>query len=378
MEKLKPIGGKIWTKPFQVLTVLAVIGVVFLIKRFVFGLGDVTGLNDGYPWGLWIVYDVVTGTAIACGGYAMAALVYIFNKGEYHPLVRSALAVSVLGYTLASFAIIFDVGRYWQLYNVFMPDYFNPHSAMFEVASCISLYIIVMWIEFSPAFLERFNKPKLLKIVNKLMFIFIGLGVLLPTMHQSSLGTLMIAAGEKLSPLFQTMFLPLLFLITAITMGYAIVIFESLFSSYGLKRPAETAMLSKLAKTIPWLIAVFFILRLGDIIYRGAFGLIFKFDLASIMFWIEMLMMGYAMVVLFSEANRKSTQKLFITAIVMVLAGALYRFDTFIVVFSPGHGYHYFPAFQEIMITVGVIAMEIMAYLVVIKRLPVLPEVKHA
>ena len=378
MEKLKPIGGKIWTKPFQVLTVLAVIGVVFLIKRFVFGLGDVTGLNDGYPWGLWIVYDVVTGTAVACGGYAMAALVYIFNKGEYHPLVRSALAVSVLGYTLASFAIIFDVGRYWQLYNVFMPDYFNPHSAMFEVASCISLYIIVMWIEFSPAFLERFNKPKLLKIVNKLMFIFIGLGVLLPTMHQSSLGTLMIAAGEKLSPLFQTMFLPLLFLITAITMGYAIVIFESLFSSYGLKRPAETAMLSRLAKTIPWLIAVFFILRLGDIIYRGAFGLIFKFDLASIMFWIEMLMMGYAMVVLFSEANRKSTQKLFITAIVMVLAGALYRFDTFIVVFSPGHGYHYFPAFQEIMITVGVIAMEIMAYLVVIKRLPVLPEVKHA
>ena len=257
MEKLKPIGGKIWTKPFQVLTVLAVIGVVFLIKRFVFGLGDVTGLNDGYPWGLWIVYDVVTGTAVACGGYAMAALVYIFNKGEYHPLVRSALAVSVLGYTLASFAIIFDVGRYWQLYNVFMPDYFNPHSAMFEVASCISLYIIVMWIEFSPAFLERFNKPKLLKIVNKLMFIFIGLGVLLPTMHQSSLGTLMIAAGEKLSPLFQTMFLPLLFLITAITMGYAIVIFESLFSSYGLKRPAETAMLSKLAKTIPWLLLYF-------------------------------------------------------------------------------------------------------------------------
>jgi len=378
MEKLKPIGGKIWTKPFQVLTVLAVLSLILLVKRFAFGLGNTTGLNDGYPWGLWIVYDVVTGTAIACGGYAMAALVYIFNKGEYHPLVRSALAVSVLGYTLASFAIIFDVGRYWQLYNVFMPDYFNPHSAMFEVASCISLYIIVMWIEFSPAFLERFNKPKLLKIVNKLMFIFIGLGVLLPTMHQSSLGTLMIAAGEKLSPLFQTMFLPLLFLITAITMGYAIVIFESLFSSYGLKRPAETAMLSKLAKTIPWLIAVFFVLRLGDIIYRGAFGLIFKFDLASIMFWIEMLMMGYSMVVLFSEANRKSTQKLFITAMVMVLAGALYRFDTFIVVFSPGHGYHYFPAFQEIMITVGIIAMEIMAYLVVIKRLPVLPEVKHA
>lgn len=378
MDTLKPIGGKIWTRPFKILTVLAAISAILIIKRFVFGLGNVTNLNDGYPWGLWIVYDVVTGTAIACGGYAMAALVYIFNRGAYHPLVRSALAVSMFGYTLAIVSIYIDVGRYWQLHNVFLPNYYNPHSVMFEVATCVSLYVVVMWIEFSPAILAEWRWKKLLKIVNRLMFVFVALGVLLPTLHQSSLGALMIAAGEKLSPLYQTMFLPLLFLITAIGMGYAIVIFESIFSSVGLNRPIETPLLSRISALIPWLMAFFLLLRIGDILFRGHFGLIFKFDLASIMFLIETILIAYAMIVLFSKENRQDPRQLFIASFAMVFAGALYRFDTFIVVFNPGHGYKYFPAFQEIMITVGIIAMEIMAYLIFIKRLPVLPAVKHA
>lgn len=378
MDKLKPIDGKIWTTPFKILTVLAVISIILILKRFLFGLGNVTNLNDGYPWGLWIVYDVVTGTAIACGGYAMATLVYIFNKGKYHTLVRSALLVSMFGYTLAIVSIYIDVGRYWQLHNVFLPNYFNPHSIMFEVALCVSLYVVVMWLEFSPAILQKLQKKKLLKLVNRVMFVLIALGVLLPTLHQSSLGALMIVAGEKLSPLYQTMFLPLLFLMTAITMGYSIVIFESLFASVGLKRPMETSLLAKISGIIPWLLALFLALRFGDIIVRGQFGLIFSFNLASIMFLIETAMFVFPMVVLFRASNRYDERKLFVASLVMVLAGALYRFDTFIVVFNPGHGYHYFPALQEIMITVGIIAMEIMGYLWFVKRFPVLPEVKHA
>jgi Ni/Fe-hydrogenase subunit HybB-like protein len=378
MENLKPIGGKLWTKPFQILTVLAVISIILILKRFFFGLGNVTNLNDGYPWGLWIVYDVVTGTAIACGGYAMAALVYIFNRGEYHPLVRSALLVSMFGYTLAIVSIYIDVGRYWQLHNVFLPNYYNPHSIMFEVALCVSLYVVVMWLEFSPAILQKLQKKKLLKLVNRVMFALIALGVLLPTLHQSSLGALMIVAGEKLSPLYQTMFLPLLFLLTAITMGFSIVIFESLFASVGLKRPMETPLLARISGIIPWLLAIFLALRFGDIIVRGQFGLIFSLDLASVMFLIETAMFAYPMIVLFRTANRYDERKLFVASLLMVLAGALYRFDTFIVVFNPGHGYHYFPAFQEIMITVGIIAMEIIGYRWFVKRFPVLPEVKHA
>ena len=378
MEKFKPLGGKIWTRPFQILTVFAVFSAILLIRRFLFGLGAVTALNDGYPWGLWIVYDVVTGTAIACGGYAMAILVYILNRQKYHPLIRSALVASLFGYTLAGLAIFIDVGRYWQLYNVFLPAYANLNSVMFEVASCIALYIFIMWLEFSPVLFDRLNMPKLKNVTRKLMFLFIGLGVLLPTMHQSSLGSLLIAAGEKLSPLWQTMFLPLLFLITAITLGYAIVVFESLFSSVNFKRPLEIPMLAGLAKIIAGLLLVFLVIRFGVIIWNGNFALIFKGDLNSIMFLIESVLFVIPVVLLLSEVRRRQAHILFLSAVSALFAGILYRFDAFLIAFSPGHGYHYFPSFQEIMITVGIISLELMLYLIFVKKLPVMPVVKHA
>jgi Ni/Fe-hydrogenase subunit HybB-like protein len=379
MHEFKPLGGKIFTKPFKVLLVFALIGIYFIIKRYFFGIGAVSNLNDGYPWGLWIVYDVVTGTAIACGGYAMAMLVYIFNRGQYHPMIRSALLASMFGYTLAGVSIYIDVGRWWQLHQIFMPQYANLNSVMVEVAVCVATYVFVMWIEFSPTFFEgKAGNEKTLKILNKVMFFFIALGVLLPTMHQSSLGSLMIVAGQKLSPLWQSgALLPLLFLITAITMGYAIVIFESIFSALGLKRPMETDMLAKISAIIPKLLLVFLIIRFGDLIWRGAFSDM-AFDLKSIMFIFENVLYIYPVVVLFSAAKRRIPKYLFLSAVSMLLAGAVYRFNTFLIGFNPGGGYHYFPAFSEIMITVGIIAIEIMAYLVFVKKFPVLPDMKHA
>ena len=378
MSELKPVKGKIFTLPFFILLILSVIAIPFIVKRFMYGLGAVSNLSDGYPWGMWIVYDVVTGTAIACGGYAMAIMVYVFNKGQYHPLVRSALLASMFGYTLASVSIFFDVGRYWQMYNIFLPWYSNTNSVMFEVAACIATYVFVMWLEFSPAFFEKPGSEKTLKKINSVMFIFIALGVLLPTMHQSSLGSLMIIAGDKLSGLWQTGFLPLLFLISAIMMGFGMVIFESMFSSVHLKRPLETSLLSKLSGVIPKLLIVFLIIRFGDLIFKGNLGLIFSFNFQSLMFIIENLLFIYPLIILSSKEKRDQSKYLFLSAASLVLAGAVYRFDTFLVGFNPGVNFHYFPSFAEIMITVGIISVEIMAYLIFIKTLPVLPDVKHA
>ena len=378
MHQSKALGGPIWTKPFKILTVFAVIGAILILKRYILGLASVSNLNDGYPWGLWITYDVVTGTAIACGGYAMALLVYIFNRGQYHPLVRSALLASMFGYTLAGVSIYVDVGRWWQLHNIFLPWYANTNSVMFEVAFCVATYVMVMWIEFSPAFFEgRPGQEGKLKMINRFMILFIALGVLLPTMHQSSLGSMMIISGDKLSALWQTMFLPLLFLLTAVGMGYGMVVFESMFSSVGFKRPLETPLLSKLAVLIPRLLVAFFVIRFADLIWRGALGELMSFNLNTVMFIIENLIYLYAMIVLWSEEKRKMPNKLFAGAVAMVLAGALYRFNAYMIAYDPGNGYSYFPAFQEIMITVGIIAMEIMAYLVFVKKFPVLPDVKH-
>ena len=378
MHAPEPLGGKIFTKPFKTMMVIAIVAFVLLAVRFLFGIGAVTNLSHGYPWGLWIVYDVVTATAISCGGYSIALIVYIFNKGEYHPLVRSALLASMFGYTLAGFAIFVDIGRYWQMYNIFLPGYANVNSVMFEVAFSISIYIFVMWIEFSPTFLEAAKKHTALKNIKKVMFVFIALGVLFPTMHQSALGTLMVVAGDKLSALWQTGWLPLLFLITAISMGFAIVVFESIFSSITFKRPFETPLLSKLAGVMPKLLILFFIVRFGDIFWRGAFGEALRFDLNAIMFWVENLIFLYAIITLMPAEKRNQTKYLYRGAVALIIAGALYRFDVFIVAFNPGAGWHYFPSASEIIITVGMICIELMAYLVIVKKFSVLPKVEHA
>jgi len=379
MSKNKALGGKIITKPFIILAILVGIAGVLLVKRFIFGIGSVTNLSDGYPWGMWIVYDVLVGTAIGCGGYVMAILVYIFNKGKYHPLVRPAVLTSVFGYTMAGFSILIDVGRYWQLYNIFLPWHVNLNSIMFEVAFCVATYVLVLWIEISPVFLEKFNKTKALGFMNKILFIFIAIGVLLPTMHQSTLGTLMVIAGSKLSALWQTGWLPVLFLISSILMGYAIVVFESLYSSVGFKRPFETPVLAKISKLMAWLVVVYLGFRFGDLIWRGELGLIFTDGWAnSIMFIIENLLFIIPMVILFSEKHRQSTKSLFLAAIALVLAGSVYRFDAFLVGFDPGVGWHYWPSASELLITIGIIAAEIMAYLVFVKWLPVLPNIKHS
>jgi Ni/Fe-hydrogenase subunit HybB-like protein len=378
MNEYMPLGGKILTRPFKIMMLIAGIAVVLIIKRFIFGLGSVTNLNDGYPWGLWIVYDVVVGTAIACGGYAMALLVYVFNRFQYHPLIRSALLASMFGYTLAGISVCLDLGRWWQLHNIFLPGYMNTNSIMLEVAICIALYVMVMWIEFSPTFFEYKHQEKTLKRINKYMFVFLGLGILLPTMHQSSLGTLMVIAGDKLSPLWQTSFLPLLFLITAITMGYAMVIFESIYSSIGFHRPFENTMLARISAFIPKLIGLFLVFRIGDLLWRDQIGTIFSSGSKSVTFLVENILFIVPVIILSKGARRVRTHHLFLSAVTIILAGALYRFNTFLIGFSPKGGYQYFPAVSEIMITLGIISIEIMAYIFFIKKFPILPRFKHA
>ncbi len=378
MTESKPLGGKIFTMPFLVFAALAAISGILLLKRFIFGLGSVTNISDGYPWGIWIAYDVVTGTAIACGGYAMALLVYIFNREEYHELVRPALMASMFGYTLAGVSIFFDVGRWWQAYNLFLPWFSQVNSVMFEVALCVTLYIFVLWIEFSPTFMEWLKAHNLKKTANRLMFIFIAVGVLLPTMHQSSLGTLMVIAGRKVSPLWQSGFIPLLALISAITMGYAIVIFESIVSALALNREMETPILSKLSGLMPWLIGFYLIIRFADVIGRGQLGLAFTGNLKGNMFIIENILFILPLIFLSSSRNRIRPKMLFISAILMLLAGSVYRFDLFLVAFDPGSGWRYFPALSEIMITLGIISAEILGYMIFVKKLPVLPEIEHA
>lgn len=366
------------TPPFLLLGVFAAIALVLLGVRFVSGIGSVTNLNGGYPWGVWVVYDIVVGTALACGGYALAVTVYVFNNGRYHPLIRTALLTSLIGYGFAAFGAFVDMGRWWNFYNILLPWQVNTNSVMLEVALCVFLYVMVLAIEFLPTVLEKHKAQVWQKKLNSVLFFFIALGILLPTMHQSSLGSFLIAMGWKVHPLWQTLELqPLLAVLSAFTMGFAIVIFEASVAAVGFKRQPETPLLVGLGRIIVALTAAFLVVRFAALAMAGKLGLIFTFDLGSLMFLIETALFIYPVVILMSPARRANGRNLLYAAVSMMLAGALYRFDAFIITFNPGAGYSYFPALPEILITVGMVAMEIMAFLFIIKQYPVLAREEH-
>lgn len=378
-----PLGGPVLTRGTRVLVALAVIGVAAMVFRFAAGLGGATALNDGYPWGLWIAFDVVTGTALGCGGYAVALLVYVLNKGEFHPAVRPALLTGALGYSLAAVSILLDVGRPWLLHRVpLYVNHWNYNSALFEVALCVMTYVAVLWIEVSPSFLEEWKKgpaglkkslgDNFLPVVEKALPFVIALGLLLPTMHQSSLGTLMLLSGKKLHALWSTPLLPLLFLISCLAMGYAVVVFESTLSSVAFKRPREGKMLAGLGKVVVPFLWAWAGIRLVDIVLRGKLALFAKPDGYVLLFLVEMALIVVPAVMLASPERRADAGALFRAALLMILAGTLYRIDTFIVAFRPGAQYAYFPSLAEILATVGIVAIEILAYVFFVKRFPIL------
>jgi Ni/Fe-hydrogenase subunit HybB-like protein len=372
-----PVGGNLFNGATFVCGVLIAIMIAILAVRFVFGLGAVTNLNDGYPWGIWVVVDVVIGSAFACGGFSVAMLVYIFNKGQYHPLVRPALLASLFGYTLAGVGVLFDLGRWWNFWHIFWPGYANPNSVMFEVAVCISAYIVVMWLEFSPAFFEKWGMVDAKKKLNKVLFFLVALGTVLPMMHQSSLGTLIVVMGVQINPLWQTKLIPLLFLLTAVVIGYGVVLFESCVAASAYRRKIELHLLEPLAKVMLIMLGAFLVVRFGDLLVRGAIGHAFKGNLAALAFWVEMLCFIAPFAIIGTPGARRNPAKLFLAGSAIMLGGILMRLNAFLIGYDTGvgvdTGWRYFPSVPELMVTIGMFAIEVLGYIIITRRFPVLP-----
>jgi Ni/Fe-hydrogenase subunit HybB-like protein len=375
-----PVGGRLMTRPFMVLLAVAAVGAAVALYRFVNGIGSVSNLSNGYPWGVWIAIDVVVGTAIGCGGYAVGILVYILNKGQYHPLVRPAVLTSLLGYGLAVIAVVIDLGRFWSLWKVPLFVWRWSHSPQLEVALCVAAYAMVLLIELSPALFEKWRAGATssskrfaegaLRFLDKNFFWILSLGLLLPTMHQSSLGTMMLLPGPKVHPLWFTPWLPLLFLVNCIIMGFAVVTLEATFSAAAFGRPRETKMLAALLQVGAWVALGWAAFRVIVVAVSGKLGY-----LASgygVAFLAEVGLLAIAGLMLLSEERRNQPVWQVRAAIIMLLGGILHRVNTYLIAFRPGSHFSYFPAVPELLITFGIIAAEVAIYIAVVKTLPIL------
>jgi Ni/Fe-hydrogenase subunit HybB-like protein len=360
MERINKVKFVLW--------IIVGVASAVAITRFMFGLGATTNLTDNTPWGFWIGFDVMGGVALAGGGFVLASFNYIFRKHAFHPVTRAAILTAFLGYVAVAVGLLFDLGLPWNIWHAII--YWNPHSPLFEVAWCVMLYLTVLFMEFIPVVLEKYPRIPLLKKIHdalvKVKIPLVILGIMLSTLHQSSLGSLFLAMPYRLHPLWYTPIIPIFFFVSAIGLGLMMVMVESSVSHYFYKKNPETTILKKLSKAAIWIMAIYGISRFIDVIVRGADVFLFDGGVAMWLFWIEMSMTVFIPLIIFSISKlRESNTWLFGGAMIGVMGVVFNRLN----VGGLTHlnnlgemGSFYFPSWMELAVSAGVVAAAMLIF----------------
>lgn len=349
------------------------LGVIIVVLRLTGGLGQVTNLSDQFPLGMWIGFDVMAGAMLGGGAFVLAGLVYVFGLEQYRPILRSTILTAFLGYALLIVALIIDIGR---PYNIWRPlQYQNIHSVLFEVAICVMCYTTVLALEFSPALFERLRWKRAWRITHAMTLPLVIIGILLSTMHQSSLGSLWIIAPGKLYGLWYSSWLPVLFWISAITVGLGMVVVESNLSSRGMKRGLEQDLLAKLSRVNSYLLAFYVLSKLLDIVVRGQARLLFVPNVQGAFFWCELGLGAILPAILMASPRiRASRNGLFAAGGLVVAGGILNRLNVSVVGLWAYTGPIYIPSWMEVTLTLALVSLGVVAFALLTRYLPVFPE----
>jgi len=338
-----------------ILGILVLLGGAVMSFRYINGLGAATNLSDGRPWGIWISFDLYCGVALAAGGFTLAGAVYIFNRQKYHPVVRPAILTAFLGYLLVIFALLVDLGQPWYIWHAII--YWNIHSPLFEVALCVMAYTAVLALEFSPAVFERLNWHVPLRVIRAIQIPLVIAGVVLSTLHQSSLGSMLLMMPGTINALWFTPILPLLFLISAIAVGPAMVIFESTLSTKIFGHKLDLDILSGLSKAIAYILGLYLLLKLVDLMVAGELGLIFTAYPQNLLWWGEMAIGVILPMIFFSMPSvRQSRNKIFWCSVLVIIGLVLNRFNVSMLALAMRPGFTYFPHWMEFAVSVALVA----------------------
>ncbi len=338
--------------------------------RFTRGLGASTALSDQFPWGLWIGFDVLCGVGLAAGGFTLTATVYLFNLERFRPIVRPTLLTAFLGYVLVIVGLLYDLGRPLVIWHAMIM--WNPHSVMFEVAWCVMLYTTVLALEFAPVVFERLNWTRPARLLKPWLVPLVVGGVILSTLHQSSLGSLYLIVPYRLHPLWYSPLLPAFFFLSAIGVGLAMVIFESFLSYRAFRKRIELPLLQDLARVLVVVQAVYLVLRFEDLGARGMLRHLWAPQPETYYFWMEVLL-GSAMpaALLAMRRVRASSGGLFLSAVLVVLGFLTNRLNVSITGIQATTGYVYFPKWTEISVTLFLVAVGFALFALAVKHLPI-------
>ncbi|NDV18697.1 Ni/Fe-hydrogenase cytochrome b subunit [Pseudodesulfovibrio sp. JC047] len=368
--------------PFNIIAgIILVAGLIVTVMRFTGGLGAVTNLDQNNPWGIWIGFDLMCGVALAAGGYTTSAACYVFGLKKYHAAVRPAILTAFLGYALVVFALGYDVGRPWRLpYPLFVQQ--GTTSLLFEVGLCVMLYLTVLFIEFSPAMLEWLGFKKIRKTVVKLTLLLTIFGVVLSTLHQSSLGALFIIAPSKLHPLWYSQYLPVFFFVSSICAGLSMVIFEGTLSHKPMHHLMDEEYLNNhdglilgFGKAASLVLFGYFSIKVIGLAYDNNW----HYLTTGFGAWYLVEMLGFVALPSFLYAIGVRDRNIPVikwAAGLTVLGIIVNRFNISMVAFN----YHlpsaerYFPSWGEITISLFVVTIGVLAFRFISTRMPIFNE----
>ena len=367
-----------WDIPrsFFPLALLTLIGVGLAIYRLTEGLGPTTNLNDHFPWGLWITLDVFL---IPIGGAAFTTslISHFFHDKKYHAIVRPAVLAGLLCYSLVGVILLLDLGRWHQFYNFLLPQYMNLHSFLWEVAFCVTFYTIVLVLELAPTILEKWNIEAPRRLIERGMMVIAALGVVLSSMHQSSIGSLFILMSHKLHAIWWTPLLPLLYFMQALFSGLALAALVITLTQNKLRLPVDKSLIvDKMGKLMRALLAIYLAIMVVGWLLEGELGLLFSSGAYSLLIWAELIIGVFVPLgILFSKLGQRRDGVLW--AGVFIIMGVFFnRLIVSWVGLSVPAWATYVPHWMEIMISVGFIAGAFLVYAIVARHFELFPE-KH-
>jgi Ni/Fe-hydrogenase subunit HybB-like protein len=355
-----------------VLFVVAALGMLAGFYRLYAGLGSTTNLSTVFPWGLWISFDLSM-VAFSGAAFTLAALVYIFHMHDLHAAVRPTVLFGFLGYSSVLVTLFFDLGRWDRFWHFLV--YPNLTSALFEVSWCIALYTTILAYEFSPVILARFkNGDHINKTLEKILIGMVIAGITLSSMHQSSLGSLFVIQIHRLNPLWYSTIQPEFFLISSLAAGIATIIIGSYVGIFLFKQTLSVKVLEKLGRIMPWILALYLLMKLGDFILNAKWNLLLTNNILSVLYLVEFVLLTIG-AIWFSIKKLRSTRKGALMGALIVAAGILLnRFDVTWFAIKPLNGIHYFPSWIEIALIVGVAFGVLGVYALVAHFFPVFSE----
>jgi Ni/Fe-hydrogenase subunit HybB-like protein len=353
----------------KLMMILTGVGAVASLARFIFGLGATTHLNDTYPWGLWISFDVVTSVPLAAGAFTIGIVAHIFHIKKLEPLVRPAIVTGFLGYSLVCIGLLLDLGQPQRGINVLL--YWNIHSPMFEVSMCVMAYTTVLTLEFLHPVAEKFGWHLPLRLLRTLELPFAILAAMISTLHQSTLGTFFLIAVDKLHNLWYNPLLPLQFWLSAIFTGLSIVIFEASLVHKYMNQPDESELLATLTKIIPWVMGVYILVKAYALAFLSH-GPLFDRPVLLVLFAIEVIIGLFIPFGMFLTQNIRSDKKLQMRAASLVLFGLIMnRFNVSMFGMEQPGQQIYVPSVIESLVTIGIISAHVLFFVLIAKYFPI-------